>query len=445
MTARGVVTANGAITLGGTVEVTGAGPLNGTYPVTKVEHVYRTLGLSHPVRLGRPAVHVPRRHPRRRSCQPLGPSTAVSVIGQVTNINDPNNSGLVKVRFPGADQNEESGWARIVAVGGGPHRGNVFIPEVNDEVLVAFESGDLRQPVVIGGLYGSKTTMPSTQIEDGHGGGAGGDVEARPHHAAARRHGGRQPGHRAAPWPAVSTRCISARTRWTSRSPQGLAINIVAGNSSIKFGTDGSITLAGTTIAIKADQQITLSAPKVGITADGEVQVQSNGQLSAAGGDRPAERRRAGRHQGHPGGHQLMEPTPPPSASRDLFQDPGFIGRGLRFPMGVDHRGAIAMTAGPEDLDCSIRVVLATAPSERVMRPAFGCKIWDLLFEPVNANTVGLMAQAVREAVAQWEPRVEVEDVQSCPTRTTAPSCTSRSPTGCERPTTGATWSIPST
>lgn len=100
-----------------------------------------------------------------------------------------------------------------------------------------------------------------------------------------------------------------------------------------------------------------------------------------------------------------------PQATREPTGDPGFIGRGFRFPMGVDHRGAIALTSGPEDLDTSIRVVLSTAPSERVMRPEFGCRIWDLLFEPVNANTLGLMSQAVREAVAQWEPRVEVEDV----------------------------------
>jgi phage baseplate assembly protein W len=95
--------------------------------------------------------------------------------------------------------------------------------------------------------------------------------------------------------------------------------------------------------------------------------------------------------------------------------DPGFVGRGFRWPMTVDHTGSIALTGGPDDLDSSIRVVLATAPSERVMRPAFGCKIWDLLFEPVNANTIGLMAMAVREAVAQWEPRVEVEQVEVLP------------------------------
>jgi phage baseplate assembly protein W len=95
--------------------------------------------------------------------------------------------------------------------------------------------------------------------------------------------------------------------------------------------------------------------------------------------------------------------------------DPAFIGRGLAFPMGVDHTGAIAMTSGAEDLDRSIRVVLATAPGERVMRPEFGCKIWDLLFEPINANTLGLMAQSVREAVAQWEPRVDVDEVDVTP------------------------------
>jgi phage baseplate assembly protein W len=60
-------------------------------------------------------------------------------------------------------------------------------------------------------------------------------------------------------------------------------------------------------------------------------------------------------------------------------------------------------------------VILATAPGERVMRPQFGCKIWDLLFEPITANLLGLMAQAVRDALAQWEPRVEVLDVRPEP------------------------------
>jgi phage baseplate assembly protein W len=79
--------------------------------------------------------------------------------------------------------------------------------------------------------------------------------------------------------------------------------------------------------------------------------------------------------------------------------------------MQIDGRGGIALTSGADDVEKAIRVILTTAPGERVMRPQFGCRIWDLLFEPVNANTVGLMAAAVREALAQWEPRVEVEAV----------------------------------
>jgi phage baseplate assembly protein W len=112
-----------------------------------------------------------------------------------------------------------------------------------------------------------------------------------------------------------------------------------------------------------------------------------------------------------------MEPIQPPGQSEGALPDPTFVGRGFRWPFSVDHTGSIALTAGAEDLDSSIRVVLATAPSERVMRSAFGCRIWDLLFEPVNANTLGLMAQAVREAIAQWEPRVEVETVEVSPDR----------------------------
>jgi phage baseplate assembly protein W len=95
--------------------------------------------------------------------------------------------------------------------------------------------------------------------------------------------------------------------------------------------------------------------------------------------------------------------------------DASFIGRGFFWPMQVDHTGSIRLTDGSADLDRSMAVVLATAPGERVMRPQFGCRIWDLLFEPVTANLLGLMAQAVRDALAQWEPRVTVEQVDPVP------------------------------
>jgi hypothetical protein len=95
--------------------------------------------------------------------------------------------------------------------------------------------------------------------------------------------------------------------------------------------------------------------------------------------------------------------------------DATFVGRGFSWPMEVDHTGSIRLTDSAEDIDRSMRIVLMTAPGERVMRPMFGCDIWDLLFEPVTPNLLGLIAEAVYEALGQWEPRVEVEEVTPVP------------------------------
>jgi phage baseplate assembly protein W len=88
-----------------------------------------------------------------------------------------------------------------------------------------------------------------------------------------------------------------------------------------------------------------------------------------------------------------------------------FIGRGWDFPMRVDARGGIATTGGSEEIDAALRMILSSAPGERVMRPDFGCAIWDLVFDSADANTLGLMALAVREAVGRWEPRVDLLSV----------------------------------
>lgn len=100
------------------------------------------------------------------------------------------------------------------------------------------------------------------------------------------------------------------------------------------------------------------------------------------------------------------------SVSPDHHDAADFIGRGFGWPLRVDHTGSLHLTDGASGLDDAIRVVLLTAPGERLMRPAFGCRIWDLVFEPVTANLLGLIAEAVREALAQWEPRIVVEDVR---------------------------------
>jgi uncharacterized protein len=90
---------------------------------------------------------------------------------------------------------------------------------------------------------------------------------------------------------------------------------------------------------------------------------------------------------------------------------PPFVGRGFPFPMRIDGSGGFAMESGAADIEKSMRVILMTAPGERPMRPEFGCAIWDLLFEPVNMNTLGQMELAVSEALSRWEPRAEILEV----------------------------------
>jgi len=82
------------------------------------------------------------------------------VVGLVTNNQDPDKLGRVKLKFPWLSDVDESNWARIAVLMAGKDRGTFFLPEVDDEVLVAFEHGDVRFPYVIGALWNGKDTPP---------------------------------------------------------------------------------------------------------------------------------------------------------------------------------------------------------------------------------------------------------------------------------------------
>ncbi len=81
----------------------------------------------------------------------------------VTNIDDPEDRGRVKVKFPWLDDNTESFWVRVMQVGGGPETGIYWMPEVDDEVLVAFGHGDFNSPYVLGGLFNGKDKVPDAK------------------------------------------------------------------------------------------------------------------------------------------------------------------------------------------------------------------------------------------------------------------------------------------
>ena len=87
------------------------------------------------------------------------------VVGIVTNNKDPDNLHRVKVRFPWLSNDVESHWARVAAHMAGKNRGAYFLPEVDDEVLVAFEHGQVDHPYVVGSLWNGKDNAPESNAD----------------------------------------------------------------------------------------------------------------------------------------------------------------------------------------------------------------------------------------------------------------------------------------
>jgi len=86
-------------------------------------------------------------------------------IGIVTNNKDPDGMGRVKVTFPWRESGDESDWTRIATLMSGKEMGTFFLPEVGDEVLVAFENGDVEHPYILGSLWNGKEKPPETNSD----------------------------------------------------------------------------------------------------------------------------------------------------------------------------------------------------------------------------------------------------------------------------------------
>jgi phage protein D len=84
------------------------------------------------------------------------------LVGVVTNNKDPKGWGRVKVKFPTLTMKDESHWARVVGLGASNDRGFYCLPEIDDEVLVGFEHGDIHRPYIVGGVWNGKDKTVET-------------------------------------------------------------------------------------------------------------------------------------------------------------------------------------------------------------------------------------------------------------------------------------------
>ncbi len=89
----------------------------------------------------------------------------------------------------------------------------------------------------------------------------------------------------------------------------------------------------------------------------------------------------------------------------------GVLGSGWAFPVIPTPAGGLALVSDDERIRQSIWLILATAPGERVMLPTFGCGVHDLVFQPNTVAVRGSVKAEVNDALARWEPRIDVIDV----------------------------------
>lgn len=87
------------------------------------------------------------------------------VIGIVTNNKDPEKLGRIRVKFPWLSDEDESNWARVTSLMAGRERGIFILPEIDDEVLVVFEHGDINIPYIIGSLWNGKDVPPEVNTD----------------------------------------------------------------------------------------------------------------------------------------------------------------------------------------------------------------------------------------------------------------------------------------
>jgi uncharacterized protein involved in type VI secretion and phage assembly len=186
------------------------------------------------------------------------------VIGVVSDCDDPERRGRVKLKLPWLSDDYASDWARVAGPGAGRKRGIAFIPEVNDEVLVAFEQGDVRSPFVLGGLWSAANEVPDDLVK-------GGSVDHR----------------------ALTSRNGHSIVLSDSRDDEGVIVSSADGQHVVKISTSNpgtieittsgtvkisgqALELKGTTVSIAADATLELKGATVSVTGSGPTTVKGS-------------------------------------------------------------------------------------------------------------------------------------------------------------------------
>jgi phage baseplate assembly protein V len=185
-------------------------------------------------------------------------------IGIVTNNKDPEGLGRVKASLPWMADEVETDWARVLTPMAGPNRGVYFLPEVNDEVLVAFEHGNPDMPYVLGGLWNGKDKPPASNTDGKN------DLHViKSRSGSAIRFSDAEDDARIEIIDSTGKNTIIIATKDNS-------ITIAAAGDVTVEAANGKLTLSGNSVEITAASSVTIEAGRA-------MEVKSAGQLTLKG------------------------------------------------------------------------------------------------------------------------------------------------------------------
>lgn len=200
-------------------------------------------------------------------------------VGIVTDNEDPKDLGRVKLSFPWRDADDESYWARIATEMAGSKYGTYFLPEVDDEVLVAFENGDIHKPFVIGSLWNGKNKPPQKNSD---GNNDTREIRSRSDHKVAFDDA--DEGSITIQTSAGNEICIDdsgdSETIMIRDKDEKNSVTIDSGKGSVQVDADKEIKLSAKNISLNAKQSVDISGnSKVNLKSKGQMKLSSKAKL----------------------------------------------------------------------------------------------------------------------------------------------------------------------
>jgi len=264
--ADGVCRGNPKIRAGTKVQVEGVGSrFGGEYLVTKSTHVMRG-------QKGYETEFEISGRSRRTLVDLLTPTkqedyTAALVVGVVTNNDDPEKMGRVRVKFPGLDDQKEGWWARMASTAATGRRGLLMMPLVDDEVVVGFEHGDPRRPFVLGALWNGKQKPAELAATDGK---PDGSFNVRSNEKIAIT--------------CLKELKLNTDEKMLVGSKDDCTVKVQQGKLVVTCGgPEVSITCGGASAVLKKDGSITLKGTQVTVEGSASLTLKSSGVVKVSG------------------------------------------------------------------------------------------------------------------------------------------------------------------